>query len=403
MKILQINTSVNSGSTGRIAEDIGRLLISGGNESYIAFGRGAGTSASAKINIGNKFDFYAHVLKTRLTDRHGFGSLLATKALINKIDKINPDIIHLHNLHGYFINVRILFDYLKEIEKPVVWTLHDCWPFTGHCSHFERVKCKRWQEECNCCPNKRGYPASWLIDNSRKNYYDKKRLFNGLEKMVIVTPSLWLAGHVKKSFLSEYEVKVINNGVDLSVFRPVDAGAIRGKYRLPEKYILGVANVWSQRKGLQDFIELGKILPSDVGIVLVGLDKKQISALPAGMNGISRTENIEDLAALYSGAIAFVNPTYVDNFPAVNLEALACGTPVVTYNTGGSPEAIDSETGFIVEKGNIKGIEKAVKKIIENGKEHYIGKCRQRAEKYYDVKIMCNKYIELYNELIDKY
>ncbi|NMC40767.1 MAG: glycosyltransferase, partial [Bacteroidales bacterium] len=356
MKILQINTTVNSGSHGRIADEIGLSLIDAGHESYVAAAFTGRPSRSQVIKIGCKTDRYLHALKTRLFDRHGFGSEIPTRALVEKIKKINPDIIHLHNLHGYYIHIGVLFQYLKSAGKPVVWTLHDCWPFTGHCSHFDRVNCFKWQSECNICPNKRGYPASWWLDNSRRNFYEKKRLFSGLNKMIIVTPSLWLADHVIKSFLNDYEVRIIHNGVDLNVFRPDDASLAVKKYNLSYNYILGVSNVWTESKGLRDFIQLRKLLNSEIQVVLVGLNEKKIKNLPAGITGIYRTENVNKLAELYSGAMVFVNPTYVDNFPAVNIEALACGTPVVTYKTGGSPEATDSETGFAVEKGDVGGL-----------------------------------------------
>ena len=400
MKIFQINITINSGSTGRIAEDIGKLLISQGNQSYIAFGRGERPSESNKIKIGNNFDQAINLINTRLFDRHGFGSVVATKKLVQEIEKINPDIIHLHNLHGYYINISVLFNSLEKSKKTIVWTLHDCWPFTGHCSHFDRVNCYKWQHECHHCPNKRGYPESWLFDNSRKNFHTKKELFNGLQNLVIVTPSLWLKNHVQNSFLKNYPVKVIHNGVDLTIFKPIKTNNIVKKYGIEKSFILGVANIWDARKGLNDFFKIRKMLPDSVDILLVGLNKRQLSNLPAGIVGIVRTENIQELAAIYSAAIVFVNPTYIDNFPTTNIEALACGTPVITYNTGGSPEAIDEKTGMVVEKGNIQKIKESIEKILVNGKENYKNACRKRAEQYFDKNKQYAKYLELYKSML---
>lgn len=397
MKLLQINTNVNSGSTGRIAEDIGKLVMAMGHESTIAFGRGKRPSASQLIRIGGISDFRLHALKTRFLDLHGFGSANATRIFLEKVNALNPDVIHLHNLHGYYLNVELLFNYLKSAHKPVFWTFHDCWPFTGHCSHFDGVNCFKWKTECHHCPNKKGYPTSWFLDNSKYNYHRKKNLFTGIKNLTIVTPSNWLAEHVKNSFLKDYPVKVIHNGIDLSVFQPVEKQEEISKHKLFENaYILGVASIWNERKGLADFFRLREMLAKEIGIVLVGLNQKQITSLPPGITGIARTENISELAALYRGASVFVNPTYVDNFPTTNLEALACGTPVITYNTGGSPEAINENTGLVVEKRDVKGLAEAIIAISDKGKEYYQPLCRDRAEKLFNKEDRFKEYYQLY-------
>jgi len=403
MKLLQINTTVNSGSTGRIAEDIGKLVMQQGHESYIAFGRGQRHSASNTLRIGNTWDFRLHALKTRLFDLHGFGSTKATGNFIEKVKEINPDIVHLHNIHGYYLNVEVLFNYLKQAGKPVVWTLHDCWPFTGHCSHFDFVNCYKWETLCFECPNKKGYPSSWLVDNSRSNYKRKKESFTGLPDLIIVTPSKWLAGHVKKSFLKDYPVKVVPNGINLDVFKPLESLKGLEKYGFKSNgFVLGVAGIWSKRKGLVDFIRLRELLPACIQIVLVGLSKKQRKTLPSGITGIERTESIQELAALYSAASVFVNPTYVDNFPTTNIEALACGTPVVTYNTGGSPEAISNQTGFVVEKGDIHGLHKAIIQIIENKDKDYPTLCRNRASTLFNATDRYAEYLALYESSLNQ-
>lgn len=397
MKILQINTSVNTGSTGHIAEDIGKILLKDGHQSFIAAGFTDRPSASQVIKIGNAWDKKLHGLKTRIFDRHGFGSKGATLQLVKEIAQIKPDIIHLHNLHGYYLHIGVLFEYLKKMQLPVVWTLHDCWPFTGHCSHFDRVNCHKWKEQCYACPNIKGYPASFGFDNSRKNFQDKRDIFNGLNNLQIVTPSQWLANHVRNSFLGKYPVHVINNGIDLSVFKTFDIEEDIKKYNpFGKKIILGVASTWKKRKAFEDFIQLSRLIGQNDQIVLVGLDKMQIKYLPYNITGVKRTESLNELAALYSASDVFVNPTYVDNFPTTNLEALACGTPVITYNTGGSLEAIDTETGIVVEKGDIDGLHKAILQICSKGKDFYSIKCRERAVKLYNKDGRYADYLNLY-------
>ncbi|MGB9747747.1 MAG: glycosyltransferase [Bacteroidales bacterium] len=400
MRVLQINTTVNSGSHGRIAEEIGLSLIENGHESYIAAAYTDRPSRSRVIKIGNAFDRYWHGCITRFFDKHGFGSKVTTYRLVNHIRKIVPDIIHIHNIHGYYLHSGVLFNYLKSADKPIVWTFHDCWPFTGHCTYFERVNCYRWQSQCYQCPNKRGYPTSWFIDNSRENYQRKKKLFTGPDNIILVAPCRWMENHLRNSFLNKYDIRVIYNAVDLTVFKPANDTGIREKYNIKKKYMLGVASKWTARKGLEDFKELRKILPSEFEIVLVGLSTGQIKNLPSGITGVTRTENTESLSSLYSGAEIFVNPTYVDNFPSTNIEALACGTPVITYNTGGSPEAIDSDTGMVVEKGDVAALARAISHVLANGREQYTAHCRKRAEEFFDKNKNYKQYIDLYTSLL---
>lgn len=402
MKIFQINTTLNSGSTGRISEEIGKAAIDSGNQSYIAAAYTKRPSESNIIKIGSEFDRQLHGVKSRLLDRHGFGSAQATKSLIGKIKEIRPDAIHLHNIHGYYLHIGILFDFLKKVEIPVVWTFHDCWPFTGHCSYFDAVNCKKWQTHCNHCPNIKGYPSSYGYDQSFRNFDDKKRIFNGLKLLQIVTPSQWLAMHVRQSFLSAYLVKVIHNGVDLNVFTATQLSrTIRAKYNLTNnRIILGVASTWDKRKGLNDFIQLSGLIAKDTQIVLVGLSKQQLHELPDNIKGIPRTENMQDLAALYTAADVFINPTYVDNFPTTNIEALACGTPVITYDTGGSPEAIDAATGCIVEKGDIKMLYEKIQLVLTKGKTHFTPLCRERAVKFFNKDDRYRDYLNLYQSIL---
>ncbi|KAF5029991.1 D-inositol-3-phosphate glycosyltransferase [anaerobic digester metagenome] len=405
MKILQISSTLNTGAPGRIAEEIGLYLKSLGHSSYVAYADiGRNGSSSNAIKVGNKADFYAHVLLTRIFDRHAYGSGFPTRKLINQIRSINPDVIHIHNVHGYYLHMRILFDYLKQAQKPVVYTLHDCWSFTGHCSYFDIVGCEKWKTGCYECPNKKAYPASWLIDRSKKNYVEKKVIFNGVKNLTLVTPSKWLAGLVSQSFLSNYSVEVINNGVNTEVFKPMGSAHVREKYGVGDRrLILGVAYQWSPRKGLNDFITLSKLLGEDYQIILVGLDDKQQHKLPANIRGIKRTENVKVLAEIYAAADVFVNPTWQDNFPTTNLEAMASGTPVVTYNTGGSPEALDSQTGFVVDKGDVNGLKTAIEHIFETKVESFEMPCRQRALNLFKTEHSSAKYLKLYEEKITDY
>ena len=400
MKVLQITSSANAGSHSRIADEIGGMLIEEGHKSYIAYGRNANKSRSTLIKVGNRVELTMHLIKTRLFDLHGFGSKNATKLFIKKIANLKPDVIHLHNLHGYYLNVEVLFKYLKTENKPVIWTFHDCWPFTGHCSYFDSVNCLKWKAGCGGCPIIHSYPRSWFFDNSRMNYRIKKELFNGLRNLVVVSPSEWLAGHIRNSFFSGYEIRVINNWVDLNKFRPINNDEIRTKYNLNKKYVLGVASRWSKRKGLDDFIKLRKVLDLNFEIVLVGLSTEQIESLPTNIRGISRTDNIEELASIYSMAEALINPTHIDNFPTINLEALACGTPVITYNTGGSPESLDAHCGFIVDKGNIPGLLASIELLREKGRAYYLSHCRSRVMNLYNKNDRCKDYFNLYQSLL---
>lgn len=372
MKIVQINTFSNK-STGTIMMNIHNKLKEEKIESYVVWGRGRKAQDSTEIYMNDKIGIYWHGLYTRFTDKVGFASKRATRKLIKKLDKIKPDIIHLHNIHGYYINIEILFNYIKKNNIKVVWTLHDCWAFTGHCSHFELIGCEKWKECCNCCEQKSKYPKSF-VDNSNWNYQRKKELFTGLN-MTIVTPSQWLANLVKQSFLKQYEVKVINNGIDTNIFKPRKSD-FRKKFNIEDKkIILGVASDWTKEKGLYDFYKLSKKLDDDVKIVLVGLNKRQVKEIPNNIIGIERTENAQQLAEIYTTADIYFNPTYADNFPTTNLEALACGTPVFTYNTGGSIECLNESNGKIT---NLTDFSENYKKYLKQ--EFEIDKVKTKSE-----------------------
>lgn len=391
MKILQINSVCGVGSTGRIVTDLYKVLEKEGHECVIAYGRGTAPEEIKTIRIGTDFDNYMHVAKTRVFDKHGFGSTKATKEFIEKVKEYDPDIIHLHNIHGYYINIEILFNYLKEANKKVVWTLHDCWAFTGHCAYFDYVECDKWKFRCEKCPQKREYPTSNLLDNSKWNYEKKKKIFKGVKDLTIITPSKWLAGLVKESFLSEYKVEIINNGIDLEIFKPIESN-FREKYNLKDKIIiLGVASVWDRRKGLKYFVELSKMLNENYKIVIVGVNEKQKKELPSNILSIIKTNNTIELAEIYSVADIFLNPTLEDNFPTTNLEALACETPIITFDTGGSGECIiDNNCGVLIKK---KDTDEIVKNIYNLSNNIKLKKLRVIRNKYNKD----NKYMEYKN------
>ena len=402
--LLQISIEVNSGSVGRIAEQIGQTAIQQGWNSFITYARNNLQSQSKTIKIGNKFDVYWHGINTRLFDNHCLCSTRSTKKLIKKIELIKPNIILLHHIHGYFLNMKVLFDYLATIDTPVAWVFHDCWSFTGHCTYFDYVGCDKWQTQCTRCPQKQNYPGSLWLDRSSRNYTLKKRLFNQVRNMTIVPVSHWLGTMVQQSFLKKYPIQVIQNGIDIDMFSPQsNSKQIKEKYGMGNKYLLlGVANIWEHRKGLKDFIKLYRNLPDDCQIILVGLKKKQIQKLPKGIIGIERTENVRALAELYSAADLFINPTWEDTFPTTNIEAFACGTPVVTYCTGGSVESVSEDTGFVVDKGRIDVLCDVINIVKQRGKTFYSENCRKRAVALYNKNNRFDEYIHLFNQLIKK-
>lgn len=404
MKLFQINVVSNWGSTGRIAEEIGQTAIAAGWNSYIAYGRNLRSSQSHLIKIGTDWDMRWHGVQTRLFDRHGLASVGATKKLIEQIKDINPDIIHLHNIHGYYLNYPILFDYLSKINIPVVWTLHDCWLFTGHCSYFAAIGCNRWETGCYSCPQKNSYPGSLLFDRSKENYIEKRKYFTSVRNMVLVPVSDWLAGLVEQSFLQQYPIKRIYNGVNTSVFAPQGNKLdVFHKYDISGKFlIVGVASIWTLRKGLNDFIQLRSWLSDEYTILLVGLSDQQIKSLPYGIVGVSHTDNVQQLAEIYSAADVFVNSTWEDNFPTTNIESLSCGTPIITYRTGGSIEAATFETGLIVEQGDINGLKQSIELICSQGKLNYKDACRQRVLNCFQKEDRYAEYLQLYERLLDQ-
>lgn len=399
-KLLIINVSLNKGSTGRIAEQIGEMAKHFDYEVYYAHGaRYVCKSEHKTIQIGSLWEEYIHAIcYSSLLGIDGFGSKIATKKLISVIESIRPDIVHLHNIHGHYINVKVLFEYLYKYKIPIVWTLHDCWCFTGGCSFLNKSKCEKWQEQCYKCPLRP------FVDFSKYLYDLKKNLFANYRNIILVPVSNWLDHLLKKSFMKFIPSHTIYNGIDLNVFKPVENnGDLMEIYPIQGKQIiLGVAAPWSKRKGFNDFLAISHHLADNQIIVLIGLDDKQIRCLPSNIVGIKRTENVYQLASWYSLASVFVNPTYSDNFPTTNIESLACGTPIVTYNTGGSPEAIDEETGIVVNQGDLGALEDAIKCILAKNKSYYKENCRLRALKLFNKDECFMNYIEIYNTFLNE-
>ena len=408
-KLLQINPVIRvNTSTGRIMQEIGELAMQNGWECHIAYSKGRDGIRECRsdiIPVGNKWSTAWHGIETRLFDRHGLASSHATRQFVRKIEEIRPDVVHIHNIHGYFLNYQILFDYLSKAGIPVVWTVHDCWLYTGHCYYYSFAGCDRWQTGCHHCPQKKEFPTSLFCDRSRRNFEDKKAAFTSmpLDRMTIVPVSEWIRNEMRRSFLSAYPFRVIHNGINTDIFNIYDDRQVRTAFGLGDRHILlGVASIWSREKGLDDFIRMAGMLNEDEVVVLVGIKPEDRKRLPDNVVGIARTENIRQLAELYAAADVFVNPTWQDNYPTVNMEAIACGTPVVTYRTGGSVEVITPATGMIVEQGNLNELLKSIREIESKGKASYQEACRKYALLNFKKEDRYMEYLRLYEELRTK-
>lgn len=372
MKYLFINSVYGVRSTGKIIAEQCRYLIGKGHQCMVAYGReGIGDSEIKQFRIGTSVDYKIHALLTRCLDLHGFCSKRATEKLLIEMEKYEPDIIWLHNLHGYYIHIEVLFQWLKmHPEIQIYWTLHDCWSFTGHCAYFTMVGCNKWKSGCGGCFQLRSYPKTCGLDYTKRNYIRKKNAFTKVPNLKLITPSRWLAKLSRESFLAEYPVEMIHNTVDTSIFKPTKSN-FRIQNNLTDKYvILGVAVGWEKTKGFQDMLKLRELLSIKYVIVLVGLTSRQIRKLPSGIIGITHTANQKELAAIYTASDVFVNPTHQDNYPTVNLEAAACRTPVLTYDVGGSPESVPVENVF--PENDVKGMAGRIVQICENKARHKI-------------------------------
>lgn len=397
-KLLQINPVVRlNTSTGRIMKEIGELAMAHGWESHIAYsgGRdGLPSHSSQLMPVGNKRDVAWHALMTRLFDAHGLASPRATRHLIRQIEKLDPDIIHIHNVHGYWLHYPLFFEYLKRSGKPVIWTVHDCWLYTGHCYYYSFARCAKWRTGCGRCPQKRSFPASWIFDRSVANWKDKQAAYGAMRNILFVPVSDWIRQEMASSFLGRHRFQVIHNGIDLSVFCPEAAE----KEREIILY-LAVASIWHEEKGFPDLVQVAGLLREDEQLVLVGkMTEDQKKRMPARVHIVERTENVQALAALYAQATVLLNPTWQDNYPTVNLEAIACGTPVVTYRTGGSVEALTEATGRIVPQGDVPAMLVAARELAADRTVTSV-RCREHALRHFDKEACYLHYIALYERL----
>ena len=382
-RIFYINSILGVGSTGRLIAGLMEELKTRGIESKAAYGRFNAPAGLNSYRILSETAVRLHGAMSRITDRHGLYSAAATRKLIKIIEEFDPALIHVHNVHGYYLHYKVLFDYLRQCRKKLVWTLHDCWAFTGHCTHYQYIGCERWKSACFDCPQKREYPASFVMDASKSNYELKKKLFTGIRGMKLVTPSVWLKEQVEASFLREYEIDVVPTGIDLNTFKKRDSGELKERYKLKGKrVILGVANPWRERKGLYDFLELSKHIDKDTAIVMIGPGLPAKKRLPENITSIPKTDSAEEMAKWYSLADVFVNLTCEDTFPTTNIEALACETPVVTYRAGGSMESLNEACGRGVDIGDIQGVLTAMEEIRTSSDSFTADRCRCRAEDF---------------------
>ena len=404
MRVAHIN--VTSGfSTGRIAVDICQGLASHGHRALLCYSRGAPPQGVPSLRVGSRADVLVHALGARLLDRAGFFSRAATRRLLTQLRLFKPDVIHLHNLHGYYLHVPLLLRGLAALGVPVVWTLHDCWAFTGHCAYYSMASCGRWQQGCGHCPQRHAYPASLLVDQSARNWKEKRDAIRALPNLTLVTPSLWLGQEAQRSFLRRYPIRVIPNGIDLATFRPSDEPGLMenvvrryGLWELGErKMLLSVASTWEPRKGLADLIALSECLREDLQLVVLGLSKRQLADLPPKLLGIPRTQSIRELRALYTVASLCISASHEETQGMTLLEALACGTQVLCYAATALPETVTPDVGEVVPEGDIRALAEACARLCDHPRAPEA--CHARALAY-DRRVCSAQYVGLYEEVL---
>ena len=386
-------------STGRITESIGKLAIEKGWDCYIIHGARYARPGSCmhSIQAVSKLGEYVHYAESLLLDNHGLASRRATKAVIEQIKQIQPDLIQLHCVHGYYINYKLLFEYLNTTNIPVVWTFHDCWAFTGHCAHFVTAGCEKWKIGCDDCPLKGDYPKS-LLDFSKRNFTIKKELFSNNSNLHIVAVSEWLANLTKESFLKEKDIRIINNGVDIDKFQINDK---ESNVLNKKKYcILAVASSWTEEKGLSDYVKLSYLLSDEEELIMIGVDDKTKYSLPLKIKCLPRTNSIEELVKWYNTADVVLSLSKAETFGLTIAESLSCGTPVIVYDNTAQPELVTSSTGFVVENGNVNAVYVKIRDMKRIGKTSFSNACRERAKMIYNREKCFEKYIDLYDELL---
>lgn len=407
--LLQINADANWGSAGTITEQITNIMIEKGWHTYVAYGREMNPSRAHVIRVGSKYDVYAHYAEHRFFDNEGLASRRATKSLVEEIERLQPDVVHLHNIHDHWLNFRILFEYLNQTDIKVVWTFHDFWPITGHCTHFVQADCSQFMIECVECPYTKGHFLP-LMKRATRNFNLKKHLFTANHNLHIVSVSDWVGENVAKSFLQDKDLRVIHNGVDTEIFKPTDLEILppsnysnylhstEGKF-----VIMAVSSQWkSGSKGLDDYKAMAAMLKDDEVIVLVGVPEEISKDFPSNIIGIKRTSNQQELAALYTRADVVCSFSLAETFGLTIVEGYACGTSAVVYDNTAPPSLITPETGFVVPNGNYKHAYTAIQQIKINGKQHYSEACISLAREKYDKDKCFEKYVELYEELLKK-
>lgn len=403
MKLLQINVDANNGSNGAIARELGKEALTRGWESYIAYGRRSVPSESNLIRIGTDLDVKIHGIQSRLFDNHGLASKSATRFFIKTVDEICPDLIHLHNIHGYYLNYKILFEYLKIKKIPVVWTFHDCWPFTGHCGYFESVQCEKWKTGCHSCELRKYYPTSLFLDCSARNYKLKKKLFTSIKFLHITTVSKWLMSKVVDSFFSKYPITPVYNFVDANVFNPDVTRINRNDYGLDNRSILiGAAANWVPSKGISDFNYLAENISDKYQVVMVGVTDKVKKQISDRVHCIPRVESPQKLAALYAEADILLNLSRQETFGMTTLEAMACGTPGISYNNTACPEILSEDTGIVVPTGDLKAVTDAIGFIEEKGKTCFKNKCVERANTVFSKSTIISQYFDIYDQALSE-
>ena len=401
-KLLIINVALNWGSTGRIAEQVGSLAKDNGWNVMIAHGaRYQNPTQFSHYQVSSSFEEKMHWGISQFWDGQGRGSWFATKRLLKEIDAFQPDVVHMHVIHGYYINYGLIMNYFKEKNIPVVWTLHDCWAFTGHCAYFTAANCEKWKTQCCKCPIPHDFPNTFL-DRSKANYNRKKQVYGDMQNLVLAPVSQWLGDLVKESFLGKHEIQVVYNGIDVDVFKP-SVSNFKKKLGVEGKYLLlGVAQGFDERKGLKDFFKLSEMLPDDYQVVLLGAMEDEIAIAPTSVIALPKTESLQELVEAYSAADVLLSLSYEETFGLTPVEAMSCGTPAIVYNNTAQPEHITPETGFVVENGDLDTLVTRIKTLCENGKANYSEACRERAVNVYNKDNCYNMYITIFDKLFNE-
>ena len=405
MKIVQINSHYNQGGAARIVACIHRQLLEEGEESYVAYGRGDGKEEKNVICVDKKQEVYLSALLCRLIGLNGWWNRKAAKRLVSLLDEIKPDVVHIHTLHGYYMNFKILFGYLNEHDIPCVWTFHDCHAFTGNCGYY--FTCRRWENGCGNCPDRKRYPKSQFFDFSHFMWEKKKKWFTKGERKVIVTPSDWLTNEAKKSFFGKYPCVTIRNGIDAEkTFYPRDREKCRQKYgyRSEEKLVLGLAVGFSdERKGARYLLVAAKAMEQEAKFILVGWEEKNNQMLDGISNVIPvpNTQSTEVLAEYYSMADVFVLPSLAENYATVTLESMACGTPVVGFDAGGIPEQLTDKKGIVVKTADQNALIEGIREALREDCDLLRGeKLAEEIRRHNSIRQMTEAYKNIYRELL---